>query len=240
MLEEARNKVESYIYKIKNKLEDNEETISKVTTDKQREEVRKLAVDAEEWLYDEGYSADLATMEDKYAELSVPFEKIMLRVSETTDRPEAVLLLTMKLTEIEQLMVKWATDRPQVTEEERASVLSKVEEARKWLADQEKAQSKKKSHEEPAFLSTDVPKQLLPIETIILRLSKKPKPKPPKKNATTTDENATAADNETASDAANATEAGDTASEETPADAETEAAGESAEQTEGEAAEEEL
>merc|ERR1712125_14104 len=42
MLEEARNKVESYIYKIKNKLVDDEENIGKVTTESQREEVSKL------------------------------------------------------------------------------------------------------------------------------------------------------------------------------------------------------
>ena len=190
MLEESKNRVESYIYRIKNKLEDDEEVISKVTTKQQREEVRKLAVDAEEWLYDAGYDADFATMEDKYAELSTPFEKIMLRVSETTDRPEAVKALQKKLTEIEQLMAKWEQDRPQVTEEERTGVLDRIEGVRKWISDKEEEQKKKKPHEDPAFVSADVPSQTAEIEKTVLRLSRKPKPKPPKKNETKA-ENAT-------------------------------------------------
>lgn len=194
MLEESRNKVESYIYRIKNKLEDDAEVIGVVTTEEQREAVRKLAVDAEDWLYDEGYSADLATMEDKYAELSVPFEFVMLRVSEMTARPAAMEALKKKLVDVEQLMVKWAEDRPQVTEEERVSVLEKVEEVRKWIVDMEEAQSKKQPHEDPAFFSEDVPKQTSSIEALVLKLSKRPKPKPPKpeKNETESATNDTA------------------------------------------------
>jgi hypothetical protein len=189
MLEEAKNKVESYIYKTK----------------KQREEVEKLANAAEEWLYEDGYSADLATMVDKYAELSVPFEKILLRISESTARPDAVEKFRAKLTEIEGLMAKWEESKPQVTEEERSMVLKLVEEVRKWIEDKEKAQAKKKAHEEPIFVSDEVPLQLKPIESMVVRLSRKPKPKPPKeeKNETST-ENATATTdaNSTADDAA--------------------------------------
>lgn len=206
MLEESRNRVESYIYRIKNKLEDDEATISKVTTKKQREQVKKLSADAEEWLYDDGYNADFATMEDKYAELSVPFEKIMLRVSEMTDRPAAIEALRKKLTEIEQLMAKWEKDRPQVKDEERATVLEKVEEVRKWISEKEAAQAKKKAHDDPVFVSADVPKQTESIETIVLRLGRKPKPKPPKKNATKT-ENATETNStEEVADSGNETE----------------------------------
>jgi len=195
MLEESKNKVESYIYRIKNKLSDDEVEIESVTTKKQREEVRKLAEEAEDWLYEDGYSADLATMEDKYAELSVPFEKIMLRISEKTARPEAIEALQTKLTEIEALMAKWEESKPQVTEEERKSVLDKVEEVRKWIDDKEKQQSKKKPHDEPAFLSEEVPLQIKPIQSIVVRLNKKPKPKPEKKQEE--DKNETSTENAT-------------------------------------------
>lgn len=202
MLDESKNKVESYIYRIKNKLEDDEKVLSEVSTQKQRDEVLKLAEKAEQWLYEDGYSAGYATMEDKYAELSTPFEKILLRASEMKDRPAAVEGLRKKLTEVEQLMAKWENDRPQVTEEDRVTVLEKIEKARSWLSDKEKAQNKKKPHEDPVFLSAEVPMQLLPIEATVLRLSKKPKPKPPK--------NTTKASNETAeanvTDAANGTD----------------------------------
>jgi hypoxia up-regulated 1 len=214
MLEEAKNKVESYIYKIKNMLMDDEEAVAKVSTEKQREEAKKLAEDAEEWLYEDGYAADLPTMEEKYAELSGPFDKILLRMSEATARPKAVEALTKKLTEIEELMTKWEETKPQVTAEERKSVLKMVEEARKWLEDNEKAQAKKEAHEEPVFLSDEVPIQTKSIEALVVRLNRKPKPKVEKKNETATTNatatnstgNATATNNTFTMNATNATQ----------------------------------
>ena len=177
MLEESRNKVESYIYHIKNTISDREEELKLVSTEEQREEAMKLALDAQEWMDDDGYGADFATMEDKYASLAGPFEMIMLRLKEKDDRPAAVAALNKKLTEVESLLVKWETSKPQITEEERNSVVEKIEEVRKWIEDKEKEQSAKKSHEDPAFLSADVPAQIKPVETLVMKLSKKPKPK---------------------------------------------------------------
>jgi hypoxia up-regulated 1 len=208
MLEESKNKVESFIYRIKNKLTDDEEEIAKVSTEKQRAECQKLSEDAEEWLYDEGYSADLATMEDKYAEISVPFEKIELRVAEETARPEAIEKLKTKLTEVTALMTKWETSMPQVTKEEIAKVTVKIKEATTWLEKREKEQAKKKPHQDAALLSSEIPAQFEPIETLVVRLSRKPKPKPVKTKANATATNATDA-NATATNAtdANATDA---------------------------------
>ncbi len=250
LLEESKNKVESYIYKVKNKLIDDEEAIEAVTTKKQREEVKKLAEKAEDWLYEDGYDADLATMEDKYAELSVPFEKILLRISENIARPEAIVKLQTKLGEIEALMAKWVETKPQVTEEERQKVLDGIEEVRKWIEDKEKAQKKKKPHDEPAFLSTEVPEQSKSLETMVVRLNRKPKPKPPKveKNETesanatdsnTTESNATEADGtDTPEDASEST--ADDASSESKAETKPESTDEGTESKDGEPVKEEL
>jgi hypothetical protein len=209
MLEESKNKVESYIYRIKNKLADDEEAIAKVSTDKQRAECQKLSEDAEEWLYEDGYTADLATMEEKYYEISVPFEKIQLRVAEETARPEAMEKLKSKLTDVEALMVKWETSMPQVTKEEITKVTKLIKEATTWVEKREKEQSKKKPHQDAAFVSADIPAQFEPIETLVVRLSKKPKPKPPRKKANATDTNSTDAN----ATATNATDANATVTE---------------------------
>lgn len=198
-LEAAKNKVESYMYMIKNKLVDDEETLSKVSTEEQREECRQAAADTEEWLDGDGYTADLPTMEDKYVELAGPFEKILLRVREMKDRPEKAAKLTKKLKEVEDLMTKWETTMPQVTEEERAEVMAKVEAARKWLSDKEDAQAAKAPHEDAAFLSSEIGPQFKPVESLVMRLGKKPKPKPPKKEENKTEANETEA-NETEAD----------------------------------------
>lgn len=180
MLEEAKNKVESYIYQIKNKLIDDDEAVAKVTNEAQREEVKKLADDAEEWMYEDGYDADLPTFEEKYVELSTPFEKILFRLAEIEARPEAIASLTKKLGKVEELMTKWETEKPHITEDERKDVLTKVEDVRKWIAENEEKQAATAAHEDPAFVSADVPLQTKDLEKLVGKLAKRPVPKPPK------------------------------------------------------------
>jgi len=65
MLEESKNTYESYIYLIRNKLIDYEDEIAKISSEEQRETLRQSAEDAEEWMFDEGYTADLKTYDEK-------------------------------------------------------------------------------------------------------------------------------------------------------------------------------
>mmetsp|Transcript_33774 Transcript_33774/g.51810 ORF Transcript_33774/g.51810 Transcript_33774/m.51810 type:complete len:258 (+) Transcript_33774:253-1026(+) len=190
MLEEARNKVESYIYHIKGKMND-EEDINKVSTEEQREAVITLANDAEDWLYGDGYSADLPTTEAKYTELSTPGEAILFRLKELTARPAAFSALRQKLTKIEDLMTKWETTMPQVSAEERTEVLGHVEDIRKWISDKEEAQGALAPHEDPVVVSAEIPTQTKRIESLVSRLSRKPKPKPVVNETKTTSSNST-------------------------------------------------
>jgi hypoxia up-regulated 1 len=172
LLEEAKNKVESYTYYIKNKLVDDEENVNKVSTEEQRAHVAKLAEEAEEWMYEDGATADLATTADKYAEIFEPAEKIFERVRELTARPEAVEAIKSRLTKVGELMTKWETTMPQVTEEERGDVVKLVEAVTTWIAEKEEAQAKVKPHEDPAFTSAEVPVQMKPIEVLVARLKR--------------------------------------------------------------------
>ena len=181
-LEAAKNKVESYVYLIKNKLIDDEDNIAKVSTEEQRAELQKLAEDGEEWLYDDGDDADLETLNAKYAELSESAEKVWTRVKEMTLRPEAIKELQQKLVKVEEILEKWAETMPHITDEEKDEARSKVGDIRKWIEEQEEAQAAKQPHEDPAFLSEDVPGQSKGLDCLMLRLSKKKKPIPVKKD----------------------------------------------------------
>jgi len=180
LLEEAKNKLESYFYYVKNKLLDDEETITEISTNEQREELTKLSRDAEDWLFDEGDSADLETIRGKYDELAAPAEKVWFRLKEMTERPAAVKALNEKLVEIEEKFSQWVANLTHISEEEKSDVNNKIESARKWLSDQVAAQAEKDGHEDPVFTSEEVPLQTKPIQKLIAKLSKKPKPKPPK------------------------------------------------------------
>lgn len=194
LLEETRNKLESYIFQIKNKLVDDADEIGRVSTAEQREAVEKLAADTETWMDEEGYKADLATTEERYVELSEPFEKIKFRIAEGAARPIAVEKLQKKLTEVDALLLKWETSMPQITEEERTEVAGQVETIRAWILDREAEQAARAPHEDPAFTSAEVPLQLKDLEKKLLKLSKRPKPKPKKdkKNSTNAADDAAA------------------------------------------------
>jgi len=208
-LEEVRNKFESFMYHIKNKLIDDEAEIAVVSTQEQRDALLKSAMDAEDWMYDEGYDATLATYEDKYIELSAPAEKVFLRMAEVTERPKAIEALREKLKKIESLMTKWETTMPQITTEERNDVLSKVEDVKKSIIEKEEKQASASPYEDPVFTSAEVPLMTKEIQGILSKLSKRPKPKVEKKNETETESNANSTEAEDKNDEGNATEAED-------------------------------
>jgi len=189
MLEESRNTLESYIYFIKNKLIDDESSVGKVSNEEQREAVSKAATDTEEWMYDDGYNADLATMIARYEELFGPADKIFFRVSEMVARPEAVVALKKKLQKITALMNRWETDKPQITADELADVLTKVADVETWINEKVAEQESTDPTDDPAFTSKDVPLQLKSLEQLVGKLNKRPKPVPKKekKKANETD-----------------------------------------------------
>jgi hypoxia up-regulated 1 len=180
MLEEARNDYESYIYKIRNKLADEEEAIAAISTQEQRDELSRLAMEAEDWMYDEGYDADYTTYKAKYATLTEPAEKIFFRVAEVENRAKAISALNTTLKKVEELMKKWETTKPQITAEERAEVLAQVEEVRKWIEEKEAAQAAHDPTIDPLFTSAEVPLQTKAIESLVSKLNKRPKPAPKK------------------------------------------------------------
>lgn len=191
LLEEVKNKLESYFYYVKNKLLDDEDNIAKISTEEQREELTKLSRDAEDWLFDEGDTADLETIEAKYVELATPAEKVWFRLKQMVERPAAVKALNEKLVEIQEKFSKAMVNLTHITEEEKGDVYSKIESARKWLADKVDAQAEKQGHEDPVFTSEEVPLQTKPIQKSIAKLLKKPKPKPPKVEKNETEKNST-------------------------------------------------
>jgi len=194
MFEELRNNYESYIYLIKNKLNDDEEAIAAVSTQEQRDALLKSAEDGEEWMDGDGYDADLETYTRKYEELTAPAEKVFFRVKEVSARAEEISLLESKLEKVEKLMKKWETTMPQITEEEREDVLTKVVAVRQWVTEKVEAQSAADPASDPVFTSAEVPLQTKEIQSVVGKLSKRPKPPPKKeekKNETSEEESKT-------------------------------------------------
>jgi hypothetical protein len=67
-----------------------------------------------------------------------------------------------------------------IDEEEKAAVEDAITTAEKWLDEKLEAQAALTAFEEPAFESTDVPRQFKSAVSLYERTNKKPKPLPPK------------------------------------------------------------
>ncbi|CAM9469770.1 unnamed protein product [Ascophyllum nodosum] len=173
----AKNDLESYILKVRGTLRDQEEELSAVSTQEQREKVIELANEQEEWLYDEGWSEDAKTYRKKRAELAEGAEVIFSRLSELTARPEELARGRMFTSKVKESVEQWEKTKPQITEQERKDVIAKIESAEKWMDDKEAEQNKLTPHEKPAFKSSEVEPALKSLKTLVLKLSKKPAPK---------------------------------------------------------------
>uniref|UniRef100_A0A7S2AJ41 Uncharacterized protein n=1 Tax=Octactis speculum TaxID=3111310 RepID=A0A7S2AJ41_9STRA len=197
--EEAKNTLEGFLYATRNRIYDEDELAAKVSTEEQREELLTLVSESADWLDDEGFDESAAVYKAKKKDVVTLSDPIFLRMEEFVARPKAVEATEKRLVDIRALMKKWETTMPQVTADERADVIALLEKSKQWIDEKTEAQEKLSRHEPPAFLVKNLEAQLKPVTTLVTRLSRKPKPLPPKKNKTNST-NGTATKNETASE----------------------------------------
>ena len=192
----AMNDLEAYIYRIKNRLEDDEAKLKAVSTDDQRQEVRDFANNVEEWLYEDGRDQTVTVYKEKYSELQTKAEEIFHRFEEIAKREEAVTKAKKVLDDIRENVLAWKGElsMPQITEEEMDELLGLVKKAGEWIDEKVAAQEKHSPYETPLFKSNEVFVQLKKARDLHMKLLKKPKPAPPKiveLNTTTAETNST-------------------------------------------------
>ena len=207
--EAALNDLEGYIYKVKGRINEEEDMLAKVSTEAQRQAVLDLGTELEDWLYEaEAKEADVSVFKSKHKELRKLAEPIFDRHVESTKRPEAVETARKTIATVRSKMAEWPEKRPWVNETEIAKVEGLLSVAEKWLDEKEVEQSTIEPSEEAVFRSEDVPKQLSVVAREFEKLLKKPKPAPPKvdkaNSTTSADTNGTASANTTANATASA------------------------------------
>lgn len=183
----AMNDLEAYLYKVKNRVADEETALAKVSTEEQRQEVVDLANAAEEWLYDDGRDATVAQYQEKQQAIRVKAEAIFHRFEEVTARPAAVEKARKSLADVRRAVETWAEKLPHVTDEEKEGLLATVAVAENWLNEKVAAQAEISPFETPVFQSKEIAGHVKPVATAFEKLLKKPKPAPPviEKNTTT-------------------------------------------------------
>lgn len=177
--EAALNELEAYIYKVKNRIVDEEDSLRSVSTEKQRQDVIDLASEIEEWLYDDGRNEIVETYKKRQKELETMAQAIFHRLNEVGARTAAIEKAKQSLESIKSTIETWAEKLPHITTEEKDRVLNMVKKVDDWIEEKADLQEKQSPYETAVFESTEVLLQLKSVRAAYDKLSKKPKPAPP-------------------------------------------------------------
>lgn len=90
---ESKNALESYLYAVKNRMEDDSAVIETVSNEEQRQTLLETVTMTIDWLDDDGFDAKGEVYNTKKLEVSEMAEPIFFRAEESTARPEAVSTL---------------------------------------------------------------------------------------------------------------------------------------------------
>lgn len=196
---EAKNMLEAFIIETRSKVSSDED-VEKVSQEEERTTIAAEFEASEDWLYEEGKDLVAADYQKKKRELEKLTSPIFLRLTELEARPRVVKHANEAINWTKTMLETWVTERPEVTEEEREKLTGLCANFTEWLEEVEAKQAELPLYEAPAYLSSQVTTKLDPIEKEMRRLLRKPKPKPPKVKANSTNAtkaNGTAAANDT-------------------------------------------
>jgi hypoxia up-regulated 1 len=90
---ETKNALESYLYAVKNRMEDEAEVMDAISTEEQREALNENVRSNIDWLDDDGFDAKSEEYISRKVDVSELAEPIFFRAEESTARPEAVHLI---------------------------------------------------------------------------------------------------------------------------------------------------
>ncbi|BGP35182.1 lumenal Hsp70 protein [Rhodotorula toruloides] len=190
--EEARNALESYVYRVRDLLENNEAFVA-ASVESERRAVREVQERTAECLWDEGDGAETKVLKEKKRELEKLVKHILSRSTEAVARPAAVSSLRDQLAKTSTFLSTARADAAALTKSDptapqrfttgKLDSLDKlVKDAQAWLDDALKRQEKLKAHEDPAFKVAEIEKRVKEVERETSRLEKKKQPRRKKAN----------------------------------------------------------
>jgi len=173
--ETAKSTLEAWIYSVKEKTM--EDDMEKVASEDALDELKSSLSKGEDWIYDEGEDADLATYEAKRAEMEKQVADVVERYDELTLRPEATKAATLRVERALKNSQDWATSRPHIPKADLKKLSDKAEALKKWLAEGEAKLTGDGLKDALPFKAADVDKKATELkemeETLLLLKPKK-------------------------------------------------------------------
>lgn len=173
---DAKNAVETYIYAMRDKLENDYKEYS---TDAERSSLSTLLQSTEDWLYEDGEDVTKSVYDAKLADMKSTGDKVAARHQEAeVDRPTAVKALQQLA---QEFLLRAKTDLPEyahISDADKQTVVKSSEEALKWLNDSIDAQLKKAKTAEPVVKAIEIDSRRKTLEVVCRPIMNQPKPKP--------------------------------------------------------------
>lgn len=174
----ALNDFESMVYKFREWLRE-EENFPYVKEEEREKKIEELN-NHEDWLYEDGSSANFTTFQNMHRDLKKGYDKYNKRKEEHEARKQLEEGSEKFFAEYEEKTRDLAETKTWITKEERQDVLDKITEVKEWLKKEIDEQNKKELFEDSSFKLEDVTKKMNQLKKLFTKVSSKKKPKPPK------------------------------------------------------------
>ncbi|CDU24467.1 related to glucose regulated stress protein, HSP70-like [Sporisorium scitamineum] len=161
--EEARNAIESYLYRVRDLIED--PTFASVSKPSERTSITSKTDELSAWLFDEGETADTATLKLKRASLESLIKPLETRVSQNKLRATSFAEFETSLADARAFVAEARANLTAAIEANQSSKYSvteldalsaTIEKDAEWFEKGKKLQEKKGPADDPALLSGDV------------------------------------------------------------------------------------
>ncbi|KAI8052557.1 Hsp70 protein-domain-containing protein [Syncephalis plumigaleata] len=180
LLEEARDGLESFVYRIRDLLDD--EAYRAVSTDAIREGLQQKLSEISDWIYDDGSTAGIDVFHARLEELRQVHDPIFARRREHLARPDAVKALEQAMEKAEEFVKgikETAEELRYHTEAELTDLATQVDEARAWIKRELDAQTALATDAEPTLWTKDIKARTKQLKDALKTLVKKPRPPKP-------------------------------------------------------------
>eukprot|EP00484_Ammonia_sp_Unknown_P017864 CAMPEP_0197044192 /NCGR_PEP_ID=MMETSP1384-20130603/20310_1 /TAXON_ID=29189 /ORGANISM="Ammonia sp." /LENGTH=923 /DNA_ID=CAMNT_0042475609 /DNA_START=127 /DNA_END=2898 /DNA_ORIENTATION=- len=201
--DEAKNELETYIYALRDKSEGSHREFIE---EKQREKLSTKLADLEDWIYDEGDSANKTQFHERLKELKDIGDPMEYRSWEAQHRDQRVTNLKKLIFKYQQWPGTEDEKYVHIGDDKRKEVMKYANDADAWLTNQQIKQDRLKKSEDPVLKVKDIDAKYRELYDQCNPILNIPKPKPPpepKKEDEKKEENANAKENKDESQAAN-------------------------------------
>ena len=172
---DKRNELESYIYGMRDKID---ASLKPYSTADESQKLKSMLVDAEDWLYGDGFDEVKSAYVKRIDELKAVGNVIESRYIEESNRPQAINALKTQIDLCKSFAANYDEAHAHIEEEERSRIRAEASEAESWLFDTQAKQGELPQNKDPILTSEEISKRRTKLFNVANPIMIKPKPKP--------------------------------------------------------------